>query len=337
MKQKDNQVVLKIKTEQTDNNFQSQHVNLGPKTFISNNATLKKPKGLHYAIKKMCTVPFCNSRRRENEKTNFFFKFPKDDNLCAVWIKNCGVEYLIEKVISPKCPRVCEKHFERKMFICDNRLLRTAVPTIFDDEFLKYKELNDSQVALELQRRSVNSEFQYDNINSFSETKISNDVKFIQPCSTQDVLLTITEDHLNETKGDILNYLVFKAEIDKTKEFGVFNLTHQNMSENINNSGLQSKISDFLYEPCTSSSLSSNINFFNQTVCSTNDSSMYQKCIIERQPKEDVKIFKKSHKKKRRRYISPRYLKLSEKYLPNDLFQKVKSHIEKQRSIFGNF
>ncbi|XP_050056293.1 uncharacterized protein LOC126549916 isoform X2 [Aphis gossypii] len=52
-----------------------------------------------------------------------------------LWMINCKTEYLADKLTRPNSYRVCEIHFENRMFLNRNtrtRLIYNAVPTIFN-------------------------------------------------------------------------------------------------------------------------------------------------------------------------------------------------------------
>ncbi|XP_050544062.1 uncharacterized protein LOC126907079 [Daktulosphaira vitifoliae] len=150
----------------------------------------------------------------------------------------------------------------------------------------------------------------------------------------QDVLSILPNDHFSQTKSTTCNYLVFRTDIDEKTNLDV-NIIKQKY-EKENHSVIQLN-KGFLLDK-TNSSIFSNITFLNETMAySAVDSSIDQKLIIEDQHKNERVKRKQLKNKRGTRKLSTHYLKFSEKYLTPTLFKKVKSHIEKQRSIFGDF
>jgi len=82
-----------------------------------------------------CSVPYCRSEARTRGDISFF-QYPKpEDDLLALWIRNCGTEHLAEELLKKNHLKVCSNHFADSMFLnsaTKNRLVWNAIPTVFN-------------------------------------------------------------------------------------------------------------------------------------------------------------------------------------------------------------
>ncbi|XP_050440426.1 zinc finger protein ZFP2-like isoform X2 [Adelges cooleyi] len=101
-----------------------------------------------------CGVKYCKSRNSVHS-TNLirYFTLPKESERRAMWIENCALE-LAGKDVIVKDVRICQDHFEDKMFLNvnrKNRLTDNAVPTLFNDDILaKRASHNEMESHLDL-------------------------------------------------------------------------------------------------------------------------------------------------------------------------------------------
>ncbi|XP_050544061.1 THAP domain-containing protein 11-like [Daktulosphaira vitifoliae] len=275
----------------------------------------------------VCSVPFCYNKSTNSKIT--FYNYPQDENLRCIWLKNCG----IEEICFSNTHKICENHFETKMLLGPSELVPSAIPTLFSDEIIKNRKLEDSQVVVKLETESVNIDFQYQqNSLEFENSTLSN-VKNEHSNNSNGVTSTKTNDHFNKTQIDNFSPLLLKTELDDTKSPA--NFENQFKNDTIANSVIHLKMDTTSYLP--NSSFSSN-NYYNEeqsTSVPNNSRGEFPPDTEEVKNLRNIK--KKLQMQLKSKSVSTFYLKLAKKYLPPDLFEKVKSRIEKQISVFGDF
>lgn len=83
-----------------------------------------------------CSVQDChnsNDKKSKNKnKTVQFHRFPKDPELCKLWVEKCN-----KKIINTKNSRICSVHFDENSFTLKSRLLNMS---------LKNKKLNKNAI-----------------------------------------------------------------------------------------------------------------------------------------------------------------------------------------------
>ncbi|XP_010868985.2 THAP domain containing 12a [Esox lucius] len=105
-----------------------------------------------------CVVPNCITR--SNESQSLLFRFPRDTEICKLWVENCSCKDLEDKTPDElnRYYRLCAKHFEPSV-ICKTNTSRTrlkddAIPTIFESSVhldnpqslrKRIKELSDNE------------------------------------------------------------------------------------------------------------------------------------------------------------------------------------------------
>ncbi|XP_067126439.1 52 kDa repressor of the inhibitor of the protein kinase-like [Centruroides vittatus] len=88
-----------------------------------------------YTGNETCSAFSCNNSRKTFPKKSFF-RFPRDKIRCRMWLKNCKRKDLlkVKRKYLYTVHRVCEDHFEERMFLNSlrNRLHHNAIPTLFE-------------------------------------------------------------------------------------------------------------------------------------------------------------------------------------------------------------
>ncbi|XP_050543838.1 uncharacterized protein LOC126906933 [Daktulosphaira vitifoliae] len=199
-----------LKDNQVNTEFPNQNINSNPLNSFFHDKVRKS------ILSNLCSVPFCIniSRRIENGKPLKFYTFPKDDNLRGVWIKNCGLEYFYEELNARKRLKVCEKHFETKMFKKQS-ILPTAVPTLFSDLSINYINHKESEVFL---KSTIKPQSHCLNISSAHETCLNYGEQNKDQSNSFCLPSPYIDEHFSESKPDLFNSSVTKTETNRTMD-----------------------------------------------------------------------------------------------------------------------
>lgn len=162
---------------------------------------------------KRCSAKDCFSNRTPCPVASLF-KFPRDLDRCAAWVKNSGNEKLLLTPARKLCVRsyLCVDHFEDDQFFDKfrRRLKRNAIPTIFPakplcDELMSKFHLNEDPVnALdnEVSRTSFNNKYKFFPLPCTRENCIKSDTLSRKPSIPQSVKSMETKCKSSEAETD---------------------------------------------------------------------------------------------------------------------------------------